>query len=251
MNQLTTNLIHRDGDRLYVTSLDISNRFQRRHDDILKAIRNLDCSKEFSLRNFAESDFTTERGKTYPMYKITEEGFSLLVMGFTGKTAMQWKERYIEAFGQMKKVLTPAVPAPIATTVEGRLGALETAMVSLASNSVKQVECLTRLVEVSMQQAQKLDVTARYIGLLEINQKGKVCVTRTIEAQVLALKAQGMPHSDIARLMRVSHTTVSLLVYGKYKFAAIEAQKPQEDIQTILDRLLAQEKEELRVRLAA
>lgn len=40
-------LVHQTGDRLFVTSLDISNRFGKQHKDVLRAIENLDCSPEF------------------------------------------------------------------------------------------------------------------------------------------------------------------------------------------------------------
>jgi len=77
-------LVHQTGDRLFVTSLDISNRFGKQHKDVLRAIENLDCSPEFSRRNFAPSEYTTDRGKTYPLYEITRDGFTFLCMGFTG-----------------------------------------------------------------------------------------------------------------------------------------------------------------------
>ena len=38
-------------------------------------------------------------------YSITRDGFTILVMGFTGKKAMAWKERYIAAFNAMEKRL--------------------------------------------------------------------------------------------------------------------------------------------------
>nr|WP_240321933.1 Rha family transcriptional regulator [Pasteurella multocida] len=39
------------------------------------------------------------------MYLMTQDGFTLLVMGFTGKKAMQFKEQYIKEFNEMKKRL--------------------------------------------------------------------------------------------------------------------------------------------------
>lgn len=135
-----------------------------------------------------------------------------------------------------KAVLTgQAAVSPAPTSVEGRLDRLEQATVKLAGH-------MAQLVEVSYQQAQKLDVTARYIGLLEINQKGRVRVTRTVEAQVLALTAQGMPQRDISRLVRVSPATVNLLIHGKYQFAASEAVLPPESVETILERLIDKER---------
>ena len=125
------------------------------------------------------------------------------------------------------------VPAP--TSVESRLDRLEATTATLAGH-------MAQLVEVSYQQAKKLDVTARYIGLLEINQKGKVRITRTVEAQVLALKAQGMPQADIARLLRISQATVSLLVHGKFTWSADQAALPPESVESILERIIEKER---------
>jgi hypothetical protein len=134
-----------------------------------------------------------------------------------------------------KQVLAGQAPAPAAPlTVEDRLDRLE-------ANLGRMAEHMATLVQVSHQQAQKLDVTARYIGLLEINQKGKVRITRATEAQVLALKAQGMPNVDIARLLRISAASVSLLVHGKYTWRPEEAGRPPESVESILERLIADE----------
>lgn len=46
------------------------------------------------------------RGKQYPMYLMNRDGFSLLVMGFTGKAALEWKLKYIAAFNAMEKKLS-------------------------------------------------------------------------------------------------------------------------------------------------
>ena len=67
------------------------------HDEILRRIRNLDCSQEFRLRNFAESSYTNSQNREMPMHEMTRDGFSFLVMGFTGAKAAQFKEAYIEA----------------------------------------------------------------------------------------------------------------------------------------------------------
>lgn len=110
MNQL----VHQSGDRLIVTSLEISNHFGRQHKDVLEAIRSLECSAEFGRRNFTLSSYNNRQNKAMPMYEITRDGFTFLCMGFTGQQAAVWKERYIEAFNQMESALRGklAVPAP-------------------------------------------------------------------------------------------------------------------------------------------
>lgn len=105
-------LIHQNGERLFVTSLDISNRFGKQHKDVLHAIRTVDCSEEFGRRNFAPSSYNNSQNKAQPMFEITRDGFVFLCMGFTGPQAALWKERYITAFNEMEAALrTPAIPA--------------------------------------------------------------------------------------------------------------------------------------------
>ncbi|WP_017797604.1 phage regulatory protein [Oceanobacillus kimchii] len=92
-------------DKEVVTdSLTIAEVFNKRHDNVIKDIRNLECSEDFSLLNFKESLYQN-RGKDYPMYYISQDGFSFLVMGYTGKIAAQFKEKYITEFRRMEKKL--------------------------------------------------------------------------------------------------------------------------------------------------
>jgi Rha family phage regulatory protein len=88
------------------TSLKVADYFGKRHDIVLRAIKNLDCPEDFRLRNFAESQYDvktpTGGNKTLPMYTITRDGFALLAMGFTGREAMQWKIAYLEAFNKLE-----------------------------------------------------------------------------------------------------------------------------------------------------
>ena len=72
------NLVHQNGDRLFVTSLDISNRFGRQHKDVLEAIRSLDCSPEFGRRNFTPSVYHNSQNKAQPMFELTRDGFVFL-----------------------------------------------------------------------------------------------------------------------------------------------------------------------------
>lgn len=88
-----------------VTSLDIAETFEKRHDNVLKDIRELKCSDEFRLLNFEESTYDNSQNKKQPMYYITRDGFTLLVMGYTGEKAMKFKEAYINQFNQMEELL--------------------------------------------------------------------------------------------------------------------------------------------------
>ncbi|RRD43511.1 hypothetical protein EII18_02910 [Comamonadaceae bacterium OH3737_COT-264] len=91
--------------QITTTSLQIAEHFDKRHRDVLRAVTRLECSPEFTERNFAPSDYTDSTGRKLPCYRITRDGFVFLAMGFTGKDAARWKEAYIDAFNQMEAAL--------------------------------------------------------------------------------------------------------------------------------------------------
>lgn len=67
----------------------------------------------------------------------------------------------------------------------------------------------------------RLDHTERYINLLELNQKGNIKVTPEVIEQVKLMKSQGYSQANIARMLRLSGTTVSLIVNDKYPMTAV------------------------------
>lgn len=108
-----------ENGRAVTTSIAVADFFQKRHDDVLKKLRTLECSPDFRVRNFAETSYTRENpnggpGIPTPMYEMTKDGFVFLVMGFTGKKAAAFKEAYISEFNRLEaeltKSLTPAAP---------------------------------------------------------------------------------------------------------------------------------------------
>jgi|WetSurMetagenome_2_1015567.scaffolds.fasta_scaffold593703_2 Rha family phage regulatory protein len=96
-------------DHVFTTSLLVAEKFNKNHRDVLKAIRNLECSEDFSRRNFAQRlnviPGPNNSIRQYDMYQITRDGFAFLAMGFTGKEAARWKEQFINAFNHLEKML--------------------------------------------------------------------------------------------------------------------------------------------------
>lgn len=90
-------------EKLITTSLKVAEVFEKEHKNVLKSIENLVADN--SAANFFQLTTYKNRGKEYPMYEMDRNGFSLLVMGFTGEKALQWKIKYIEAFNQMESEL--------------------------------------------------------------------------------------------------------------------------------------------------
>ena len=90
--------------KIFTTSLQIAEVFEKRHDNVLAKISELP-SDEFTRLNFKVSEYVDSTGRKLPMYKITKDGFALLVMGFTGERAYKWKIEYIKAFNLMQEEL--------------------------------------------------------------------------------------------------------------------------------------------------
>ena len=86
------------------SSRDVAKRFGKEHKHVLAAIRQLLVAENSATKFFHETEFEY-RGQKFPEYLMNRDGFSLLAMGFTGKEAVQWKLKYIEAFNQMEKQL--------------------------------------------------------------------------------------------------------------------------------------------------
>lgn len=92
-------------------SINVAEHFGKRHDHVLRDIDRLvgqvgGLPKFGGTPLFQEvSNIDGQNGQRYRKFLMTRDGFSLLVMGFTGRKALAWKLRYIEAFDAMTLAL--------------------------------------------------------------------------------------------------------------------------------------------------
>lgn len=119
-----------------VTSRNVAEYFHKRHDRVLKDIDNLiseinevatqspiletdtaDYSSKLSattkdfppilgVTHFKEISYIASNGKPNREFEMTKDGFTLLATGFTGKEALKWKLKYVEAFNRIEKILS-------------------------------------------------------------------------------------------------------------------------------------------------
>lgn len=89
-------------------SLLVADVFNKEHRRVLQDIRELGCSEKFRQHNFVQSSYLNSQNKEMPMYYMSEKGFTMLVMGYTGPKAMEFKEKYIEEFERMEAELKGA-----------------------------------------------------------------------------------------------------------------------------------------------
>lgn len=92
------------------TSLKVAEVFDKKHQHVMEAIRNL-TAENSTVENstvekmFEKSSYINLQKHEQPMYYMNRDGFSLLAMGFTGKKALSFKLKYIEAFNEMEKFI--------------------------------------------------------------------------------------------------------------------------------------------------
>ena len=98
-------------DTARVDSRYVAQFFEKEHKNVIRDIRELDCSDNFRLLNFEQSTYVNEQGHKQPCYIMTRDGFVFLAMGYRGKKAAQFKELYIRRFNEMESFIRTLVSA--------------------------------------------------------------------------------------------------------------------------------------------
>ena len=101
MNELVTI----NNRQVVTSSRNVAKKIEKEHKNVMAAIREILAAENQAAKFFKESTYEN-RGKEYPEYIMNRDGFALLVMGFTGKAALEWKLKYINAFNEMQKQLS-------------------------------------------------------------------------------------------------------------------------------------------------
>lgn len=94
-----------ESNQVLTNSLLVAEKFGKEHNKVIRDIQNLSCSGEFRAANFGVSSYISLQNKELPMYVMTKDGFSFLVMGYTGVKAGMFKEEYIKAFNKMEETI--------------------------------------------------------------------------------------------------------------------------------------------------
>lgn len=98
-------LVKMRGKDAVCDSLDVAEHFGKQHRNIIQTIDNLTAENSAVKELFKKSTYKADNGQQYRRYFMNRDGFSLLVMGFTGQAALEWKMKYIEAFNHMEQLL--------------------------------------------------------------------------------------------------------------------------------------------------
>lgn len=108
------------GETPMTTTLSVAEHFDKEHFHVLRDVREImarAADPDFTTQHFIELTHVTGRGKVVPCFRLTELGFSLLVMGFTGDKAARWKRAYAQAFMAMREHILQREQAAHAATV--------------------------------------------------------------------------------------------------------------------------------------
>lgn len=108
-NNMAELVIQNSNGNDVTTSLIVAQVFGKEHKHVLRDIDELSCSDDFRASNFGLSftirDLPNGGSKKERYYEITKDGFSFLVMGYTGAKAGEFKERFINEFNRREALL--------------------------------------------------------------------------------------------------------------------------------------------------
>lgn len=162
-------------NRVVTNSLLVAEKFEKNHRDVTRAIRELLGSAQNCAHLFTESTYADTQGKSQPMYIMNRDGFSLLVMGFTGEKALRFKLEFIEAFNKMEELIrTGGFQIPQNYVEALRLAADQTEKLEVANKLLNQVnkevsilKPKAELMDKVLDTDQKIDVgqLAKILGL--------------------------------------------------------------------------------------
>lgn len=97
-------------DTARVDSLFVADYFGKNHQHVMRDIRKITAEDsgltiEFAQSNFGRGSYVDAQNQKRPCYYLTRDGFTMLVMGYTGKKAMKFKEMYIKRFNEMEATI--------------------------------------------------------------------------------------------------------------------------------------------------
>ena len=125
--------LYEKNGQIFCDSLQIAETFKKQHSVILKIVEGeqrdgvhinglldeLNQSGGNPRDYFIKDEYKDSRNRSQPKYLLTRDGFTLLVMGFTGADALKYKLEYISRFNQMeqfiKSLLTSKIEFPAFT----------------------------------------------------------------------------------------------------------------------------------------
>lgn len=147
-----------------------------------------------------------------PAYFLTRDAFSLLVMGFTGAEAIQWKLKYIEAFNALEAAVMEKRASSLveAAREAGYMQGRDEALGLPAMEKERKAAYLKGMAE-----GKRLQTKRDGLNLL---------------ARILDYRARGLTQGETARLLGISHQRVSELLTRARKMG-LPSDRPARPVQ--------------------
>ncbi len=176
-NEIMPTLVYENEKGVDITtSLIVAQVFGKEHKNVLRDIESLSCSESFRVLNFEQTPYVhPQNGQTYKMYTMTKDGFSFLVMGYTGEKAGEFKERFINEFNRREAMLKSDdyILMRSMQILQGRIQAIEADNARLEqqnnylTNEIKQSAPKVKYYDDCLQSVNTLTTTqvAKQIGL--------------------------------------------------------------------------------------
>lgn len=180
------------------TSRRVAQMFGKEHKNVLRSVERLlpDLPDEFSRLNFEPRTYTDDRGKEQPEYLLTQDGFLMLAMGFTGRTAIHWRAAFIKAFNALGKALQRQQHALMSRERE-----LVRAEVARSHSAVNAILADTRTERGKTTEAHHYANEARLIGY-------------AMTGQCIGIDRSTLDADDLRLLHRVETLEIKLLIRG-------------------------------------
>jgi len=101
------NLVELKKKEIVCDSSMVARKFNQKHKEVVKRITNLveDLRGVSNPPKLPKKEDRIYRGREYSAYLMNREFFSLLVMRFKGKKALEWQVKFNNAFYDMEKKL--------------------------------------------------------------------------------------------------------------------------------------------------
>ena len=205
-------LVKIKNNQVVVSSRQVAEKFGEEHRNVLANIKEIISAENSALTFYQENTYKAGTGKSYPEYLMNRDGFSLLVMGFTGKDALHWKMKYIAAFNEMEAKLNGK---PISLLKEKEIEArLNNSRARIASEFRKIAE-KTDILEYKHICQQKAAEVLSGVPLLPMEEAKEITYSAT----------------DIGKLLGVSANKIGTIAnkynlktpqYGKYFYSKSE-----------------------------
>lgn len=201
-------LVKIENNQVVVSSRQVAENFGKRHKDVLENIRKILAAENSATKFFSETAHEY-RGQQFPEYLVNRDGFSLLVMGFTGKKALEWKLKYINAFNEMEaKLKEAAITKPDSYMIADPVARAQR-WIEEESERQALEECCSRQEQLINEMKPKAD----YVDAI-LNSKSLVSITAIAKDYGMSGRAMNFLLHQMGIIYKVGQ---QWLLYSKYQ----------------------------------